>query len=253
MRAPQLVSVVERRLLVNYRTDPDVTARLLPAPLRPQLVNGYAVSGICLIRLGRLRPRYVPAVFGLRSENAAHRIAVEWDTAAGTRRGVYIPRRDSGAVVNAVIGGRLFPGEQHRARFDVLETASDLRVAFAGADQATRVDVHVRTTPGWPPSELFTDISAASEFFRRGGDGFSATGDGRRLDGLQLQTDAWRVEPVEIVTARSSFFDDRSRFPDGTATIDCALLMRGVPVRWNPLPPMSVDAGGGTAREFAGR
>jgi hypothetical protein len=64
----------------------------------------------------------------------------------------------------------------------------------------------------------------------------------RRLDGLQLQTDAWRVEPVEIVTARSSFFDYRARFPEGTATIDCALLMRDVPVRWNPLPPMTVDA-----------
>jgi hypothetical protein len=253
MRAPQLVSVVERRLLVNYRTDPDVTARLLPAPLRPQLVNGHAVGGICLIRVGQLRPRHVPAVFGRRSENAAHRIAVEWDTAAGTRRGVYIPRRDSGAIVNAVIGGRLFPGEHHRARFDVRETASDLRVAFAGADQAIRVDVQVRTTPGWPPSELFDDAGAASEFFRHGGDGYSATADGRRLDGLQLQTDAWRVEPVEIVTARSSFFDDRARFPAGTATIDCALLMRDVPVRWNPLPPMPVNAGGGTVGELGRR
>jgi len=58
-------------------------------PFRPQLVHGWAVAGICLIRLGRLRPSRVPSAVGLRSENAAHRIAVEWDIAAdpGLRRG----------------------------------------------------------------------------------------------------------------------------------------------------------------------
>ena len=30
---------VERRLLVNYRADPAVVVRLLPAPFRPQLVH----------------------------------------------------------------------------------------------------------------------------------------------------------------------------------------------------------------------
>jgi hypothetical protein len=39
----KLVGVIERRLLMSYRTDPNVTALLLPAPLRPQLVNGWAV------------------------------------------------------------------------------------------------------------------------------------------------------------------------------------------------------------------
>jgi Uncharacterized conserved protein (COG2071) len=237
----KLVGDIERRLLVNYRTDPDVTARLLPAPLRPQLVNGWAVAGICLIRLGRLRPRYVPAAMGLRSENAAHRIAVEWDTDAGPRRGVYIPRRDSGALTNALIGGRLFPGEHHRARFDVRETESDLRVAFAADDSTARVDAHVRTARELPASELFADLGEASEFFRQGCDGYSATRDGRRLEGLRLRATRWSVEPVEVIAARSTFFDDRSRFPAGTAAVDGALLMRDVPVVWNPLPPMRVS------------
>jgi uncharacterized protein YqjF (DUF2071 family) len=106
MRRPRLSSVVERRLLVNYRVDPTVIAGLLPAPLRPQQVNGQAVAGICLIRLGRVRPRSVPYGFGLRSENAAHRVAVEWDGPEGPRTGVYIPRRDSGSIVNVLAGGR---------------------------------------------------------------------------------------------------------------------------------------------------
>ncbi|MYS05549.1 hypothetical protein GTW71_03615, partial [Streptomyces sp. SID6041] len=72
MRQPRLSSVIERRLLVNYRVAPDAAARLLPRPLRPHLVHGHAVAGICLLRLGSVRPVWAPGMLGLRSENAAH-------------------------------------------------------------------------------------------------------------------------------------------------------------------------------------
>jgi hypothetical protein len=239
-----MLGVVERRLLVNYRIDPQITARLLPSPLRPQLVRGWAVAGICLIRLGRLRPRYVPGMLGLRSENAAHRIAVEWDTPDGVATGVYIPRRDSDSAINVMIGGRLFPGQHHRARFDVHETAQDIRVAFASADRAAAVRAHARTTGEWTASGLFANLDAASDFFRHGAAGYSATRDGHCLDGLELRTSAWQVEPVEILTAHSTFFDDTTHFPPGSAMLDCALLMRNVPVTWNPLSPMPVSING---------
>lgn len=233
-------SVVERRLLVNYRVDPDIAASLLPTPLRPQLVGGWAVAGICLIRLGQLRPRWAPGRLGLRSENAAHRIAVEWAGPEGRSTGVYIPRRDSGSVINVLAGGRLFPGEHHLARFDVHETAQDLHVAFASNDETVSVSVDVRTVERFQGSELFADLEQASEFFRLGSAGFSATRGGRCLDGLELRTDSWHVEPVDVRSVRSSFFDDRDRFPPGSAMLDCALLMREVPVSWRPLPPLGV-------------
>ena len=60
MRLPEMQGEIERRLLVNYRVDPEVMARVLPQPFRPQLVGDAAVAGICLIRLGHLRPSRVP-------------------------------------------------------------------------------------------------------------------------------------------------------------------------------------------------
>ncbi|HYC77413.1 MAG TPA: DUF2071 domain-containing protein, partial [Planctomycetota bacterium] len=123
MRLPVLRGVIDRRILVNYRVDPDVLRRLLPAPFRPQIVRGFGVAGICLIRLRAVRPRFWPGPWGLRSENAAHRVAVEWDDDGAVRSGVYVPRRDSSSRWNAWLGGRLFPGVQHRASFDVKEEA----------------------------------------------------------------------------------------------------------------------------------
>ncbi|RPK69236.1 hypothetical protein EES43_00265 [Streptomyces sp. ADI96-02] len=238
MRQPRLSSVVERRLLVNYRVAPDAAARLLPGPLRPQLVNGYAVAGICLLRLGSVRPARAPRAFGLRSENAAHRIAVEWDGPDGVETGVYTPRRDTASRINAWAGGRLFPGEHGRADFEVHETPGRIRVALATRDGDTRVDVTAELSDEVRDSELFADLAEASRFFRGGPRGFSATSSGRHLDGMELRTDAWHMEAVRIRSAASSFFDDPDRFPPGSATLDCALVMRGVPADWRPLPAL---------------
>jgi len=119
-------------------TGPARATSLLPAPLRPQLVNGWAVAGVCLIRLRRLRPRGLPGWAGMRTENAAHRVAAEWDGTGGRQSGVYIPRRDSDSAATVLAGGRLFPGEHHRASFDVRETDRDLHVSFASADGMAR-------------------------------------------------------------------------------------------------------------------
>jgi hypothetical protein len=121
-------------------------------------------------------------------------------------------------------------------------------VAFASADHTAVVRAHARTTREWRATALFADLDEASDFFRRGAAGYSATSDGRCLDGLELQTSAWLVEPVEILTAHSTFFDDTTRFPVGSATLDCALLMRNVPVTWNPLSPMSIGVNGDSVR-----
>jgi hypothetical protein len=76
MYIPTLEGTIDRRLLVNYRVDPDSLQKLLPGPFRPKLIYGMGIAGICLIRLKQIRPRALPAFLGFSSENAAHRIAV---------------------------------------------------------------------------------------------------------------------------------------------------------------------------------
>ena len=123
LRLPALRGTIDRRILVNYQADPDRIAAILPAPFRPKLVNDKAIVGICLIRLAAIRPRGLPAWITIGSENAAHRIAVEWQDDAGVQHeGVYVPRRDTSSCVVSLMDGRVFPGVLHRARFDVRET-----------------------------------------------------------------------------------------------------------------------------------
>src|SRR6185437_15131365 len=93
MRLPVISGIIDRRILVNYRVDPLVLAKILPPPFRPQLVHGLGLAGICLIRLRDVRPRGLPAWLGVASENAAHRVAVEWNDGDQLRTGVYVLRR----------------------------------------------------------------------------------------------------------------------------------------------------------------
>jgi hypothetical protein len=226
--------VIERRLLVNYRADPDAVSRLLPAPLRPQLAGDAAVVGICLIRLGSLRPHRMPAGVGVRTENAAHRIAVTWDDpAVGPRSGVYILHRHSASRATVALGGRLFPGVHRHAAFDVDERAD--RIGLTVHDGARElVDVEVAATAAWP-GRLFAGLDAASEFFRQGCDGYSPARRPGLLEGIQLRTDAWAATAAVPTRVRSAVFDDRRLFPAGTVEPDHALVMRDVPVTWHSL------------------
>lgn len=247
MRMPAVQGIIERRLLVNYRVVPDALGGILPPPFRPKLVGGYAIAGICLIRLANVRPRGLPAALGLHSENAAHRIAVEWDADDGTHEGVYIPRRDSDSRVNTLVGGRVFPGEHQRAAFTVSESDDYFDVALRSDDDRTRVAVRGRIAPSLPSGSVFPNVVEASAFFRRGSIGYSATSCPGEYDGLELRIAEWQVEPLAVEHVASSFFDDDSRFPAGSATFDCALVMRGVQHSWHALPPLSPSTFGAPA------
>lgn len=232
MRLPSIRGVIDRRILVNYRVDPDALKRFLPEPFRPKLANGMGVAGICLIRLTHIRPHFLPAAMGISSENAAHRIAVEWESDGEHREGVYIPRRDTSSRLNALVGGRFFPGLHHHARFVVREQDDYYRVVLDSDEGKTHLAVEGRVVSEWPGTSIFHDVSEASEFFERGSLGYSATDRPGRFDAIELRTFNWQVQPLSVERLESSFFENREVFPPGTAELDCGLLMRGIDHAW---------------------
>lgn len=229
MRFSALTGVIERRLLINFRVDPDALARVLPEPFEPLLVHDVGIAGVCLIRLGHLRPSGIPATIGVSSENAAHRIAVRLPSG---RKGVYIPRRDTNSRLNTVIGGRLFPGVHHHAQFQISDSGEGFEVAMRSDDGLAAIDVSGRPTEVLQPGSVFSSVGEASRFFEGGSVGYSATKDEGRYDTLELRTTNWKVTPVAVEQVASSFFDDSSVFPSGTVEFDNALIMRGIDHQW---------------------
>jgi hypothetical protein len=206
-----------------------ITAHLF----RPKLHQGQAIAGICLIRLGYIRPKMLPQVVGISSENAAHRIAVLWDEDGLAQEGVFIPRRDTNSQLNHLLGGRVFLGEHHRAEFKVNDNDSTIAFSMKSEDGHVTVKVVGRVTEELPKTSIFQSLSEASSFFETGSLGYSVTADVNRLDGLRLQTKEWRVEPLEVEQVYSSYFADETKFPKGSAEFDHALIMRNIAHEWH--------------------
>ena len=232
MKLPAITGVIERRILANYRIDAQCVADVLPKPFRPKLVKGCAIGGICLIRLKKIRPSFVPIPCGLSSENAAHRIAVEWDEDDVTREGVYIPRRDTDSKLNTLAGGTLFPGVYHHAKFNINEKADQYSVAMRSYDGETHLHVSGKANEKLPSGSVFGSLEEASQFFEKGALGYSASEVEGVYDGFELDCKNWAVQSLEIDKIESSFFDDKLRFPKGSVIFDNALLMRDIDHQW---------------------
>jgi hypothetical protein len=230
-------ATIERRLLVNFRVDMDALVALLPPPFRPVVVGGHGIAGICLIRLGHVRPAGVPRVLGVTSENAAHRVAVEWDTPDGPVTGVYIPRRDTSSLLTTVLGGRAFPGWHHRADFEVAEGDGSYRVAMTSRDGQVEVMVAARRATDVMPGSVFPSLDHASAFFRCAPVGYAATPDPRTFDGVQLAAGGWAMEPLHVDDVRSTYFAEVD-----TAVLDSACLMENLDSTWKREPSMLAAA-----------
>jgi hypothetical protein len=232
MKIPVITGMIDRRILVNYRVNPDVVARILPKPFRPKLIKGMGMAGICLIRLQNIRPRFLPSFFGMSSENAAHRIAVEWDQDGETKEGVFVPRRDTSNRINTLLGGRIFPGRCRHATFTIQEDDNHFRVALDSDDGNTHMLVDGNVAEEVPSTSVFSSVKEASSFFEKGSLGYSVTPKRGQFEGLQLHSFDWHVQPMAIEKVESSYFEDEARFPRGSIELDCALLMRGIRHEW---------------------
>lgn len=228
MSRPSIASLIERRLLVNFRLDPEAAARILPEGSRPLLRRGHAVGGLCLIRLAGVRRSGGPPVlagladlagrFGLRTEIAVHRIATVREGPEGPEPGLYIARRDTDSRIGTLTAGLFLPGEHHLARFEVEESPERLRIGFRGADGGAQARVEALVADELRGSALFADLDEAARFVREACDGEGYPGRAREFS----------IRPVELVQAASSYFADPAHFPEGAAEPDSALLMREV-------------------------
>lgn len=238
MNIPVLKGIIRRRILVNFRADPAVVQTTLPSPFRPKLHNGEAVVGICLIRLEQIRPALSPLALGISSENAAHRIAVEWEDEGQPKEGVFIPRRDTGSPLNHLAGGRVFPGEHHLAHFQVDSTATEIDFKMRSQDGQVEIGVTGKVAPELPATSHFASLTEASQFFERGSLGYSVRHNSPGLDGMLLKTQSWQVEALDVSHVYSNYYADEKLYPAGSVTFDHALLMRDIEHEWHGQPEM---------------
>lgn len=229
MRIPTIHGYIDRRILINFSADPSAVEKIVPFPFRPKIYKGKAIVGICLIRLKHIKPKGFPDFIGVNSENGAHRIAVEWDENGETKTGVFIPRRDTSLKLNALVGGRIFPGKHYYAKFNVEENDGNFHIDFKSSDD-TITSIDATETAVFRDTSIFETLGNASTFFENGDLGYSPNKN--KFDGLRLKAYKWEVKPLDVLNVKSSFFENEAVFPKGSVTFDNALLMTNIEHEW---------------------
>jgi hypothetical protein len=229
---------IDRRILLNYRIDPVVLQKVIPLQFRPKLYRGYGIGGVCMIRFRGLRPRLVPSWLGINSENAAHRIAVEWDEDGVQREGVFIPRRDTSSAFNKTFGGRVFPGIFEKSQFLSEDNGGLFRLKIVRPNGSKQIDFTGHISKELPKTSVFPSTDEAANFFALGATGYSATYASNHFHGMELRCLDWNIAPLSIERAQSAFYDNRSLFPEGTIALDSALVMRNISHEWHSRPDL---------------
>jgi hypothetical protein len=219
--------IMARRLLVNWRITPHAAQAALPPNVRPALINGYAVAGLCLVRLEQLRPTGLPAILGLSSENVAARIGIEFDSPTGTQKSVFIFHRDTASPVNYALAHHIGFGLHNYAPIHVTEKKTRLQIKMKGTWQSFNVDLS--DTQRHPGNSAFSSLDNAKDFFRGSEVGYSPSKIPNLYHGAKLRLHSWQLDPMIIHHAYSSFID--ALFPNA-ATLDSAFVMRNIPHTW---------------------
>ena len=107
-----------------------------------------------------------------------------------------------------------------------------------GGDGGVEAAFVGETTDQLPPTSVFPSLAEATGFFSLGATGYSATLESGHYHGMELRTLDWTIEPLRIQEAISCFFTDRSKFPEGSVELDCALLMKNVAHEWHSRPDL---------------
>ncbi|MGB0776177.1 MAG: hypothetical protein ACPGUY_10040, partial [Akkermansiaceae bacterium] len=96
-------------------------------------------------------------------------------------------------------------------------------------------------TESFPSDSIFGSLDESSQFFEAGCIGYSSRFDSCVLEGLRLKIDDWQASPLAVDRVASSYFDDRSLFPEDSIQFDHALLMRNIPHEWHSEPNLTAE------------
>lgn len=237
MPQSKVQGLCSRRIILNWRVNPDSLQKILPAPFRPKLVEENGIVGICIIELEEMRPKGMPAFVGMRSINAAPRIAVEWpdeDKPGQFEQGVYIPRRYTSAKWNAFVSKlRFFPTASGAGDIEVEEDEDGKIQAHAVAPDGMKLSFSGHTADRLDDGSVFKTTQEASDFLKAAQVAYSPNDVNEEFDAIKLKTYQWEAAALSKNEAECTFISDN--FKGDEANFDSALIMRGIAHEWHYL------------------
>ncbi|MEZ4829135.1 MAG: DUF2071 domain-containing protein [Bacteroidia bacterium] len=235
MKIPALSGLIQRRILINYRVEPAVLRKLLPAPFEPRLFGNYGIAGICFFDLSQLRIKGLPLSPCISAQIVSHRIAVNWEESGIKKEGLYITQRDTSSTLVHFSGGRFFPSEYSLTGMKFRESFGYYELHLGGHHPTSFL---AKESADFAEGSVFSGLPAAASLFAQNSMEYAPRYENMVFDGIAFRASRHKVQPLHICQMRSSFFENEENFPRGSVFFDHALLMKNIRSEWIALPEM---------------
>jgi uncharacterized protein YqjF (DUF2071 family) len=220
-------------LLVNFAFPPDVLRELLPVSIEPDVRDGEAYVSVVIADMDRMRPAFLPRLFGVTYTQVVYRAVVRHRG----ERGVHFLRSDADSRVMCALGNWLTFFRFHHARVRWRREGEilgfDLEPTRPGPEPA---GIHARydlsgASHALRPSSAFRSLPEATAFLVELFSAFARPGDGRGTTRVRVERGTWDVLVVDDLRAEYPYMQSRR------GRLDSVFLVRDVPYRWHRLEP----------------
>jgi uncharacterized protein YqjF (DUF2071 family) len=226
---------------LNYAVEPTALARLLPAPLEPELHKGTAWVQLLMSSLRDMRPQGLFSLFGVCFYQISYRAAVRYRAAGGSmKRGGFFVRSDTNHPVMRKVGNLLTEFRFHEfgaAEMTMLRKDDQLTLGVDpdAASPGGRVFAQIDTRPlaGAPAGSLWRSVEDLHEPLVECYDALGVDANAGFLYVLTIDRDPWNPWFVAPTQVYSEFFEDGAL--RGAARLDSVLHFRECGYRWRPL------------------
>ena len=164
MKISALTGVMDWRILINFKAELSMLRAYLPAPFVPRMHHGFGMAGICLLNQKNQRIKGLPSVVGLNSYQTLYWIAVSWQELGEEKHGYFIPKRYTSSFIQALAGGKGYPGLYQQARFRVKESDQQLQFRMDGRS-GLHLQMEARLEMPFPSGSVMRELETARTFF----------------------------------------------------------------------------------------
>jgi uncharacterized protein YqjF (DUF2071 family) len=224
---------------LNYAVDASALARLLPAPIEPEIWHDTAWVQVLVSSLRDMRPQGLGALFGVNFYQVSYRAAVRWRRPDGSwRRGGYFVRSETNHTVMRAIGNRLAEFRFHDfglADMAVVRDGADLTIAIDAHDVGGKLVGVLDTTPlsDPPAGSVWPDLEALREPLVECYDALGVDREGGWMYVLTIDREPWNARFASVRELWCEYFDSGPLAAG--ARLDSALWIPRCAYRWKPL------------------
>lgn len=201
--------------LFTYQTKINEVENLLPANLSLVTYKGYAFWNVVVSHIKSMRPKHIPAIFGLGYWHIAYRLYVKFQPKGQAAiEGLYFLRSDCDSRLIALGGNMLTNFNLHLTDIEIEHNAETVSINIKSLDAPAKVLLEPNVKAQLPENSIFPSLEVAGDFLKYKPNGIAINTDGNaNIIHIKRREEDWRYQLINVKSADWAFFKDKNVSP----------------------------------------